>query len=183
MGSAPDEFQELKEHAEHAIDQPEMAPVSFTMAVLAVLLAIVSLLGHRAHTEEVLLQNQATDQWNFYQAKNIRRSSYETLLDQLSISDLKDKEAAAKIREKYEKNVERLRDEQSEIQKEAQTLQAEVGIERRRANRFDLGEAFLEVALVVTSITLLTRRRFFWGFGLGLGTLGILVALTAGLVH
>ena len=39
------------------------------MAVLAVLVATVSLLGHRTHTEEIILQNQVTDQWAYYQAK------------------------------------------------------------------------------------------------------------------
>jgi len=70
MGSP--EFHELHEHAEHGAHDPSMAPVSFTMAILAVALAIVSLLGHRAHTEEMLLQTQVSDKWAYYQAKNIR---------------------------------------------------------------------------------------------------------------
>ena len=51
-----DELQELHEHAEHAHHNPSLAPVSLTMAVLAVLVAVASLLGHRAHTEEVILE-------------------------------------------------------------------------------------------------------------------------------
>ena len=49
------------------------------MAILAVLVATVTLLGHRAHTEEILLQTKATDQWNYYQAKNMRRNNLEAL--------------------------------------------------------------------------------------------------------
>jgi hypothetical protein len=67
-----DELQELQEHAEHAHNNPTLAPVSLTMAVFAVLVAVVALLGHRAHTEEVVLQAKSSDQWAFYQAKNIR---------------------------------------------------------------------------------------------------------------
>ena len=67
-----DELQELQEHAEHGHQNPSLAPVSLTMAVLAVLVAVVSLLGHRAHTEEVVLQAKSSDQWAYYQAKNIR---------------------------------------------------------------------------------------------------------------
>jgi len=67
-----DELQELQEHAEDAHHNPGMAPVSLTMAVFAVLVAVASLLGHRAHTEEVVLQAKASDQWAYYQAKNIR---------------------------------------------------------------------------------------------------------------
>ena len=36
----------------------------------------------------------------------------------------------------------------------------------RKADRFDLGEVFLEIALVITSITLLSGRRLFWHIGL-----------------
>ena len=66
------EAQELREQAEKAREDRSLAAVSLTMAVLAVLVAVVSLLGHRAHTEEVVLQAKSSDQWAFYQAKNIR---------------------------------------------------------------------------------------------------------------
>lgn len=64
-----EELTELQEHAEHAKGDPELAPVSVTMAILAVLVAIVTLLGHRAHTEEVVLQAKASDQWAYFQSK------------------------------------------------------------------------------------------------------------------
>src|SRR5437763_10869186 len=67
----PDELSELHENAEHAKHDPSLAPVTLTMAVLAVLVATASLLGHRSSVEEVVLQNKVTDQWAFYQAKNI----------------------------------------------------------------------------------------------------------------
>jgi hypothetical protein len=35
-----------------------------------------------------------------------------------------------------------------------------------RANRFDLGEALLEIGLVVSSVTLLTRSRIYWYLGI-----------------
>ena len=79
-----DEADELKEAAERAKEVRELAPVSLTMAILAVLVATVTLLGHRAHTEEMLLQTQATDQWSYYQAKNMRRNNLEALDDVLT---------------------------------------------------------------------------------------------------
>ena len=70
----PDELSELQENAEHGRENPSLAPISVTMAILAVCVAVVSLLGHRSHTEELLTQNRATDQWAYYQAKNIRHA-------------------------------------------------------------------------------------------------------------
>ena len=177
------EIHEMHERAEHAHHNPSLVPVTFTMALLAVILAAISLLGHRTHTEELLLQSRATDQWAFFQAKNIRRNSYELFLDLLSVANLKDAEAAARIREKYSKEVERYRAEQKEIEAEARALEKEVEVERRKANRFDLGEVCLEAAIVVTSLTLLTRQRLFWQFGIVAGALGLGIAVSGFWVH
>jgi hypothetical protein len=51
------------------------------MAILAVIVATVSLLGHRTHTEEIVLQNGVSNGWAYYQAKAIRRHADQALLD------------------------------------------------------------------------------------------------------
>jgi hypothetical protein len=178
-----EELNELHEHAEHAKHDPTLAPVSLTMAVLAVLVAVVSLLGHRAHTEEVVLQAKSSDQWAYYQAKNIRRHEDELFTDLTSVQATTDAAALAKLQEKYSGEAARYKDEQKKIEDDAHDLEAEVAIERRRADRFDLAEVFLEIGLVITSITLLSGRRIFWGLGLALGTVGIVGAASGFLVH
>jgi hypothetical protein len=179
----PEELNELQEHAEHAKHDPTLAPVSLTMAVLAVLAAVVTLVGHRAHTEEVVLQAKASDQWAFYQAKNIRRHSDELYLDLTSVEATTDAALLAKLRDKYSQEAARYKDDQKGIEDKARELEADVATERNRADRFDLAEVFLEIALVITSITLLSGRRIFWWLGLVLGVVGIVVASTAFLLH
>jgi hypothetical protein len=178
-----EELNELQEHAEHAKHDPTLAPVSLTMAVLAVLVAVVTLIGHRAHTEEVVLQAKASDQWAFYQAKNIRRHTDELFTDLTSVEATTDAAALAKLRDKYSQEAARYKDDQKEIEDKARELEAEVATERHRADRFDLAEVFLEIGLVITSITLLSGRRIFWGLGLVLGVAGIVLAATGFLVH
>ena len=178
-----EELNELKEHAEHAKEDPTLAPVSVTMAILAVLVAVVTLLGHRAHTEEVVLQAKASDQWAYYQAKNIRKHEDEIVADVTAVQPATDAAALAKLRAKYADEASRYRDEQDEIQDKAKELEAEVSTERDRANRYDLAEVFLEVGLVITSITLLSGRRFFWMLGMVLGLVGIVLAVTGFFVH
>lgn len=68
-------IEELKEGTEHAHHSGEKG-VGLTMAIVAVLLAMATLLGHRAHTEEGLLQGKIVDEWNFYQAKHSRAHEY-----------------------------------------------------------------------------------------------------------
>jgi hypothetical protein len=178
-----EEPHKLHEHAEVAHHDPTLAPVSVTMAILAVLIAGVSLLGHRAHGDRIFAQTKASDQWAFYQAKNIRRHTYELFLDLLSVNEAKDNARASEIRKKYEQEVARYKKEQGEIQTEAQNLERENEHQRRRADRFDLGEGLLEAALVIASLTILTYRKIFWRAGTLLGLAGVVVALTAYLVH
>ncbi len=178
-----EELHELHERAEEGHRDSTLAPVSFTMAILAVLVAGVTLLGHRAHTEELLLQTRASDHWAYFQAKNIRRHAYELFLDLLSTTDVKSQERAAQVREKYQHEIERYKEEQKEIDAEARKLEKETGLERSKADRFDLGEGVLESALVISSITLLTRRRVFWHMGIVFGLIGVLVAVTGLFLH
>ena len=178
-----EELQELQEHAEHGKHDPTLAPVSLTMALLAVLVAVVALLGHRAHTEELVLQTKSTDQWAFYQAKNIRRHNDEFFTDLTSVTPTTDAAALAKLREKYSQEAERYKDEQKDIESEARKLEGEVATERKRADRYDLAEVFLEIGLVITSITLLSGRRLFWHLGILMGVVGIVVAVMGLMVH
>jgi hypothetical protein len=178
-----EELTELQEHAKHAKENPKLAPVSVTMAILAVLVAVASLLGHRAHTEEVVLQAKSSDEWAYYQAKNIRRHTDELFTDLTSVEATTDAAALAKLRDKYSSEAARYKDEQKEIEDKAHEMEAEVSIERNRADRFDLAEVFLEIGLVVTSITLLSGRRFFWMLGISLGIIGTVTAATGFLIH
>ena len=178
-----EELNELHENAERARENPHLAPVTLTMAVLAVFVATVSLLGHRTHTEEIVLQNKVTDQWSYYQAKNIRLHTDELFADLAGVVTSKDAEGAAKLQEKVRTEAERYKDEKKELEAKAHELEQEFAVTHRKADRFDLGEVFLEIALVVTSITLLSGRRIFWYFGLLMAIAGVLVAASTWMVR
>lgn len=176
------EAHELQEHAEHGAHEASMRPVAFTMAVLAVLVAITTVLGHRTHTEAVLDQNRATDQWNEYQAKKIR--SYNTSLsaDLLSVLTLADKDKEEKIAKLYADHQAKWNDDLKEEQEKAEALERKVEQVEARAARFDLGEALLEIGLVITSVTLLTKARIYWYLGLAFAAAGIVSALSVTLL-
>jgi Flp pilus assembly protein TadB len=177
------DIHEIDEQAEEARRDPSLKPVSLTMAVFAVLLAAVSLLGHRTHIEQVLAQAKASDQWAYYQAKGIRRHNYEIFAELMSSTTSTNEARAQKAREEFLHQAERYRDEQNEIEDEARKLEQEVMVAGRKANRFNLGEVFLQIALVVTSITLLTTSRGYWVMGILFATVGVILAATGFLVH
>jgi hypothetical protein len=176
------EAHELQEHAEHGAHEASMRPVAFTMAVLAVLVAITTVLGHRTHTEAVLDQNRATDQWNEYQAKKIRSYNTSLTADLLSVMTLSDKDKEEKIAKLYADHQSKWNDDLKDEQEKAEAFEKKVEEAEARATRFDLAEALLEIGLVVTSVTLLTRARIYWFLGLAFAAVGVLSALSVTLL-
>jgi hypothetical protein len=176
---------EIEGHGGHTgqRDNPLVIPVSITISILAVLVAGVTLLGHRAHTEELLVQAKASDQWAYYQAKNIRLRELQGFADLLGVVTTQNKEEAAEIREKYAKEVERYGGDKEDISQEAKGLEKERDLYQKRANHFDAGEGILEFALIICSLTLLTDKKLFWVSGILIGLAGVIVALSGFLVH
>jgi len=173
MSEADDLVRERAEEARTGFERQ----VAATMAILAVLLAVDSLFGHRAHTEEILNQAKASDQWAYYQAKAIRRTTNEVaaqLADSLSAGT----PTASKAIAGFNQSVKRYEHEAADIQKQAEELERERDREARQANHFDLAEIFFEVALVTCSVAILTKRRSLWLASLGGAAAGLVAALT-----
>jgi Domain of unknown function (DUF4337) len=174
---------ELPERHHGEEDDPLVFPVSITISIMAVLVAAATLLGHRAHTEELLRQSQAADRWAQYQAKSVRLHETQGFSDVVNIVASLDKEKGAVLREKYQKEVEHYKSDKEDISEEAKTLENERDLAGRKADRFDGGEAFLEIGLVICSITMLTKRKLFWFGGMLIGALGVGLALTGFFLH
>src|SRR5579871_1740889 len=128
-----DEMSEMHEHAESVEKDSAMLPVSFAAALLAVLVAMATLLGHRAHTEELLLQNKATDTWAEYQAKNIRQSNYEALASVMAVVAVADKPRAEATMKQFHEKSEKYAKDKEELQKAARELEAEMAVVQRKA--------------------------------------------------
>jgi hypothetical protein len=157
--------------------------VSLTISILAVLVAGATLLGHRAHTEELLRQTQATDQWAYYQAKNIRLHETQGIADLLTALAPQERKETLAVRDKYLKEVERYGSDKEDISEKAKEFEKERDAISRRADRFDAGEGLLQVGLVICSVTLLTRRRVFWFGGMFVAAIGVVTALTGLFLH
>jgi len=169
------EFSEqLKEGAEKGLMY-----VSLIIAILAVLVAMVTVLGHRAHTKAVLEQTRAADQWNEYQAHKVRVQQTQLATDLLTLQPTKDAAATQAKLASYKTQMAKW---QKEIDEEAETahkLEESVEIDEKVAARFDLGEALLQISLVLASITLLTRHHRYVYTALAVALIGAVVAGSA----
>ena len=145
--------EELEEHVQHAKDSFEKI-VAGNMAIVAALLAIVSVLGQHYNTEELLNQQKSSDQWAYYQSKDIRRYVAQSTQDLLTQAN-----PTGQAAQRYQKDSARYKTEGAQIQEEARKLERERDESGLKANQFHLGEVFLEVAIVLLSLSILTKRR------------------------
>jgi hypothetical protein len=164
--STAEELQEDIEKAKEPFDKK----VAATMAILAAVLAVVSVLGHIMTTEELLIQQKASDQWSYYQAKSIRRYQSEVARDIFAGMKLGDQST------QYQKNSEKYKRDDEDIQKEAQGLEQESHLRGRQALGFHFGEVFLEFSIVLASLAILTKRSLLWYACILSGTIGALAA-------
>jgi len=171
--------EELTEHVHHA-QEPFDKRVAASMAIIAALLAIVSVGAHIYTTEELLAQQQASDQWAYYQAKDIRRYDSEIALDVLKATK---NDSIDKRLQHYNDNAERYDKERAEIQNKARELEAERDLHQKQAFRLEFGEIFLEVGIVLASLSILIKAPAIWYASLLSAIAGIVVAATMLIVH
>jgi cytochrome c556 len=154
---------EIEVKPEHAAD-PETRRVGILVGVVGIFLSVVTIASHRAHTDAVIHRTESNDAWAYYQAKKIREYTSEvalTLVHTLSSDAAKIEAPVQKLeaaRAKYAADAEKIQDE-------ARAKDHETDIEERRALRFDIGEGFLELGLVLCSLYFLARKSFFPIFG------------------
>ena len=151
------EPQELEEVAEKARDGTQRK-IGLTMAIVAALLATVTLMGHRLHTEETVAQTKAADGWAFYQAKNGRYHMYTT---DSKLAELIGPQGAA-IAAEWKKKGEDEKKDSEDIRKSNEKLDEETHGIAQRATFFDAAEICLEVAIVLCSVALLTGSLLYW---------------------
>ena len=183
--NSPVEAFEHVEHAEHAAHSGSkfVARVAMTIAVLAVLAATVASLetiesgsAISAKSEAVLFQNQATDQWGFFQGKSLKKNMYD-------IATVQDPAHADEFTVKARKN----ETESQEIQTKARELEhrSEERLHagqhhEHRHHRLTLGATLLHVAIAIATIAIITGgQRWPWFASLALGLGGTLAAATA----
>lgn len=167
--------EELNEHAEHAKD-PFDKKVAVTMAIIAALLAIVSVTGHIFSTEELLAQQKASDQWAFYQAKDIRRYNSEIAVDILKLLKTEGVEERMKH---YSDNAEKYDKDRADIQAEAKEFEEERDVKGHKALRLEIGEVFLEIGIVFASLAILSKRKLVWSVSMISAGVGVAIAATA----
>jgi hypothetical protein len=171
---------EIHHESEHAID-PTGQSVGVLAAILAVLLAIVTIASHRTHTAAIMQKATANDAWQHYQSSRVKYHNLELGENLLAVIGANN-DAAGKMLADYGSQKKKYAKQQDEISAEAQKAQEEAERDEHRALRYDLGEGLLEIALVLSSLFFISRKKMFPALGVIAGLTGIVIASTGLLI-
>ena len=178
------EVESRLEAAEGSSGHRLITAIAITTAALAVCAASSSqLAGRAAHhsladlNQAAIAQNLASDQWNYYQAEGLKRHIFQV---QREVLRLQPGPAAARQAAAYDKEIARYAALQKEIMKDAKAQERQRDEAKAAAQRFDvryqrlsLGVAFFQIAIVVSSVAAIVKRRSLWYLGLAGGAVGL----------
>ena len=139
--------------------------VALFTAVLATVGAIVSFFGGDTQNKAILYKNEAvleraeaTDQWNFYQAKSMKQNIAE--MGAALATD-------PKVVEKYRAEAARYKEEKAAIEKDAKKHEANYKAWNEKSDKafhphhnLAIGMTLLQIAIALASITVLTQKRW-----------------------
>src|SRR3954471_16464057 len=131
----------IHHHAEHG-GESWISHVALSTAILAVLAAITGLLSGKHANEAMMAQIEASNQWNYYQAKSIKASVLEAKVTVTEAATEKDKEKAVQYQE-----------EQVEIKREAEQKQAEAKSNFHKHETFARGVTMFQIGIAIAAIS------------------------------
>jgi hypothetical protein len=178
------EAHEHTEHAHHAAHEndPFVSRVSITIAILAVLAAAAGSLETFESAsaiieanKAVLVQDKATDQWNFFQAKSLKKNMYSIAAD-----------SGGPKADSYRAKAKEEAAGQDEAQAEAKRLETDrehdlalSDTHERRHHRLGIAATLLEIGIAISTIAIITKKRWPWVAAASLGTVGAAVVALA----
>jgi hypothetical protein len=159
--------------------------VALFTAIYAVILAICALGGNNSMKEMLLAQQEASNQWAYYQAKNIREYLNKIEKDRLKTQIVERGDTMKPAALKYYKaeiqkvmaEEARLAKDKQEILVEAKKQEHERDVNRAKDPYFDFGEALLQIAIVMSSVAIIAGSRHVFFFSIGAAVLGSLITL------
>jgi hypothetical protein len=159
--------EQIHHTAEHS-GETWISWVALSTAILAVMAAITGLLSGQHVNEAMMNQIEASNQWNYYQAKSIKASVLDA---KMSLAGAPNESDRAKY-DRYEK-------EQEEIKSEAEHKEAAAKSNFHKHEVFARGVTMFQIGIAIAAISALTRKRKFWIVSLLFGGVGCVFLVLA----
>ncbi len=155
--------------------------LALTTVILAVCATLSTFKGGNFSTRSILSQTQASDMWAFYQAKSIKGYIYEMQKDKLELelkamgprSSRPVAEDYQKRIDAYGKKIKKYDEEKATIEKDARNLEKVRDDAQIHSKAFGMAVIFLQIAILLSSIAALLKKKPVWYAGLVTGVLGL----------
>ena len=160
--------------------EPWLNYLALSTVILAVCATLSTFKGGSYSTRSVMSQAQAADQWAFYQAKGVKTYLYEIQKERLELElqegTASTPQAVASHKEKitaYGDRISRYNSEKTTIEKEAKRLEAIRDDAQKHSQIFGIAVIFLQIAILLSSIAALMKKKMVWYLGVLMGFVGI----------
>jgi hypothetical protein len=155
--------------------------LALSTVIFAVCATLSTFKGGGFSTRSVMSQSQASDQWAYFQAKGIKSYLYELQAEKMEIELLGIQKSASKetvtaYKDKiadYKKKVGKYESEKAEIQEKAKKLEEIRDESQFHSKAFGVAVIYLQIAILLSTISGLLRKKKVWYLGIATGMLGM----------
>jgi hypothetical protein len=155
--------------------------IGLLISVLALFLAVSEMLGKSAQTHALALNIEASDTWNFFQAKTIRQTMLRTNMESVKLQADVSKPEVEKQMSAWQATIDRWESEPStnegrkELIKKAKEIEAKRDGYLEQYHAYEFASLLIQLGIVLSSVTLLTSIMWFSAGSIGLGLAGLAV--------
>jgi hypothetical protein len=154
--------------------------VPLAAAIIAVLAALGTLFSHHrsisaltAKNEAILTQARASDSYNRYEAKRVRYHLYSAFLAAGLPANQAGKDALKTVADKEQSSSLSTFADAELLEKQSREAEDKAEAYLKSYETLEIGTTFCEIAIVLVSISALSRTRIFLTAGSGLAAIGL----------
>jgi hypothetical protein len=155
--------------------------LALTTVVLAVCASLSTFRGSSYSTRTVISQSKAANQWAYYQSKSIKGYLYELQKDNFEMDLLAQRAQLDSSRinaydraiAAYDSSITRYDQEKAQIQADAKSFETMRDHAQAHAQVFGIAVIYLQIAILLSSIAALMKKKLIWVAGLAVGMVGL----------
>ena len=166
--------------------EPWLNYLALTTVILAVCATLSTFRGGSYSTRAVLSQTQAANQWSYYQSKSIKGYIYEVQKEEIE-AQIKANAAAwppatatiyRDLIADFTQQIARYDGEKAKIQADAKELETRRDHAQAHSRTFGMAVIFLQIAILMSSVSALMKKKPLWILGSALGCVGLFYFIT-----
>ena len=156
--------------------------VALTTTILAVCAAIGSLRASSYSTRVSIMTTKENNAWAYFQSKSIKQHSCEVQKDTFELYSLSklakpERDYVTKKINSYKKEIARYDKEKADIKTEAEGLAKSQESMKHQGANFGMGVMWLQIAIMLSSVSALLRKKPLWFVGMAFGVIGLVYFL------